>query len=115
MKSADQNSVKEELMSILLKKRGITKVQESAVARRSETSPMLLSYGQQRLWFLSELQTEATAAYHITAALRMDGTLNQVALRAALVQLTGRQASLRMNFHGAAGDPVVVLREPYDP
>jgi amino acid adenylation domain-containing protein len=115
MRSANQNSVKEELMSLLLKKRGITKVQERAVARRSETSPMLLSYGQQRLWFLSELQTEAAATYHITAALRLDGTLNQAALRTALVQLTGRQASLRMNFHGAAGDPVVVLREPYDP
>ena len=74
-----------------------------------------LSYAQQRLWFLSELQAEAGAIYSINAALRLEGELDRVALRMALRQLTGRQQSLRMNFRNVGGQPVIVLREPYDP
>src|SRR5215475_7066877 len=81
----------------------------------SQAGELSLSFAQQRLWFLCELQAEAGAAYNISAALRLEGGLEQAALRTALRQLTGRQQSLRMNFRNVGGQPRIVLREPYDP
>ena len=75
----------------------------------------VLSFAQQRLWFLSRLGEAAGAAYTISAAVELRGALDEAALRRALVLLTERQQSLRMNVATVAGDPVLRLREPYDP
>lgn len=64
--------------------------------------PVPASYAQQRIWFLS--QTEGgSAAYHISAALRLEGTLNSVALRGALDQIVNRHEVLRTVFENADG------------
>ena len=81
----------------------------------SREGELPLSFAQQRLWFLSALQSEVGATYNINAALRLYGEFDQAALRTALVQLTERQASLRMNFRNVGGNPVIALRKPYDP
>src|SRR5262249_56955573 len=64
----------------------------------SQVGDLPLSFAQQRLWFLAELQTGAATAYNISAALGLEGELHQGALRAALLELTTRQLSLRMHF-----------------
>ena len=74
-----------------------------------------LSFAQQRLWFLSQLQAPSDASYNVTAALRLRGALDEAALRQALRQLTERQASLRVNIRNRGGEPLIALGEPYDP
>lgn len=54
-----------------------------------------LSFAQQRLWFLDQLEGGSTA-YNICTAQRLLGSLNAPALRAAFVALQQRHASLRM-------------------
>ena len=83
--------------------------------RRERRLP--LSFAQQRLWFLAQLQErgEAAASYNIAAALRLEGALDVAALRRALRALTARQESLRVNIRSEGGSPQVVLGEPYDP
>ena len=76
-----------------------------------------LSFAQQRLWFLAQLQDggAAAASYNIAAALRLDGRLDVSALRRALCALTARQESLRVSIRSENGAPRIELTAPYDP
>lgn len=56
-----------------------------------------LHFTQQRLWFLDRLQGD-TQAYHLSLALRLEGTLQPSLLEQALRQLSDRQHSLRTVF-----------------
>jgi amino acid adenylation domain-containing protein len=71
-----------------------------------------LSYAQQRLWFLTELQPES-AFYNVSIGMRIRGPLNSTALSAALDALIMRHESLRTIFPDAGDGPVqVVLNSP---
>ncbi|WP_328489127.1 non-ribosomal peptide synthase/polyketide synthase [Streptomyces zaomyceticus] len=67
----------------------------TAAAPRPDRIP--LSYAQQRLWFLNRFEGPS-AAYNSPVALRMSGSLDRDALRAAIGDLTGRHESLRTVF-----------------
>ena len=56
-----------------------------------------LSYAQQRLWFLTQLQPDS-AFYEVATAMRIRGALNSVALAAAVETLVMRHESLRTVF-----------------
>ena len=49
-----------------------------------------VSYAQQQLWFLDQLNPEASRAYHIGAMLRLQGELDVAALRRALDRIVCR-------------------------
>lgn len=67
-------------------------------------NPLPVSFAQQRQWFLWQLDRESTA-YHIQAAVRFTGDLNQEALAAALTELVKRHDSLCSRFQlNAAGE-----------
>ncbi|MXV13476.1 non-ribosomal peptide synthetase, partial [Xanthomonas sp. LMG 8992] len=68
-----------------------------------------LSWAQQRLWFLDQLDHAAGAAYHIPAALRFSGALNRAALRASLDRIVARHENLRTTFVSAEGEPRQVI------
>ncbi|HLD67082.1 MAG TPA: amino acid adenylation domain-containing protein, partial [Pseudomonas sp.] len=61
-------------------------------------APLVLSFSQQRLWFLDQLDPSASTAYHMPASLLLRGTLDQVALKASLDRLVARHESLRTRF-----------------
>ncbi|WP_242688082.1 non-ribosomal peptide synthetase, partial [Photorhabdus stackebrandtii] len=67
--------------------------------------PLPLSFAQQRLWFLGQLDSAASQAYHIPAVLQLSGQLDPQALTAALDSLVARQASLRTHFTLVDGRP----------
>jgi len=78
--------------------------------------PITLTAAQQRLWFLAEQDSAALGAtYTISAALGVAGDLDEAALRRALMALTARHDSLRVNVRNASGTPEASLRDPYDP
>src|SRR5262249_5451791 len=56
-----------------------------------------LSFSQQRLWFLEQLQP-GTPAYNMAIALRLSGTLNVVALQESLQETVRRHEVLRTTF-----------------
>src|SRR6202521_1769347 len=66
------------------------------VADRSGVLP--LSWAQQRLWFLDQLDHAAGAAYHLRAGLHLQGRLDRGALRATLDAILGRHEALRTSF-----------------
>src|SRR5215470_4553484 len=56
-----------------------------------------LSFAQQRLWFLAQMEG-ASAAYHIPLNLRLKGKLHEAALRQALDRIVARHKCLRTRF-----------------
>jgi amino acid adenylation domain-containing protein len=69
--------------------------------------PLLpLSFAQQRLWFIAQLDAAAGAAYHIPAGLRLRGRLDSAALRRALDRIVERHEVLRTHFELIEGQAV---------
>ncbi|WP_155393962.1 non-ribosomal peptide synthetase, partial [Xanthomonas albilineans] len=60
-------------------------------------APRVLSFAQQRLWFLSQFEG-VSQAYHISGGLRLRGALETQALQRALDRIVVRHASLRTTF-----------------
>ncbi|MDP3718280.1 MAG: amino acid adenylation domain-containing protein [Acidobacteriota bacterium] len=72
--------------------------------------PLRLSFSQQRLWFLDQLEGRSPA-YNMPLSARLEGPLDQPALRRALDEIVRRHAVLRSNYVATAEEPQVVIRE----
>ncbi|MCP4660711.1 MAG: AMP-binding protein, partial [bacterium] len=82
------------------------------VARpRQEERP--LSFAQERLWFLDQLES-ASAAYNIAAAGRLDGLLDCGALEGALREIVHRHETLRTALVSTGGRPQLRIRGEAD-
>ena len=68
-----------------------------ARVRRDESGRLPLSFAQQRLWFLAQMEG-ASEAYHMPFGLRLKGELDRAALRRALDRIVARHEALRTTF-----------------
>ncbi|HYO58090.1 non-ribosomal peptide synthetase [Archangium sp.] len=83
----------------------------SAWVRMHRDGPPPLSFAQQRLWFLDQLQPGSNA-YNIPYALRLEGELKKGALERALEEVVRRHEILRASFESVKGEPVLCIAEP---
>jgi amino acid adenylation domain-containing protein len=77
------------------------------IPRRVSKDPTPLSFAQERLWFLEQLEP-GSAVYNICRASRLTGKLNIAALEASLTELLGRNEMLRSEIRIVDGRPVQV-------
>ncbi|MCP4656424.1 MAG: AMP-binding protein, partial [bacterium] len=70
-----------------------------------------LSFAQERLWFLDQLEP-GVAAYNMPAAVRLSGQLDPEALAASLADLAERHETLRTRFAARHGEPVQCIEPP---
>src|SRR5262249_23183847 len=74
----------------------------------SRDNDLPLSFAQQRLWFLDQLEG-GRATYNMYAAMRLLGGLNVAALACSLTALVQRHEALRTTFPTVQGVPVQVI------
>ena len=67
------------------------------------TKPLPLSWAQQRLWFIAQLEG-GSAAYHIPESVRFSGELCVTVLESALNTLVSRHETLRTTFQESNGE-----------
>ena len=85
--------------------------ERSVLPRLPAGSVPPVSFSQERLWFMEQLNP-GTTAYVMRAAVRLRGRLDLEALRAALDDLAARHDSLRMYFPASDdGQPLVRVAE----
>ncbi|MEH2059373.1 MAG: non-ribosomal peptide synthase/polyketide synthase [Nostoc sp.] len=79
------------------------------ILKRAENAEIPLSFAQQRLWFLDQLEPNS-ASYNIPVALRLVGTLNIAALEQSLIEIIHRHEALRTNFVTVDGKPSQIIQ-----
>jgi non-ribosomal peptide synthetase component F len=67
-----------------------------------------LSFAQQRLWFIDQLDP-GNSVYNFPAAVRLKGQLNVVALKQSLDEIVRRHEALRTTFAIVDGRPVQII------
>jgi amino acid adenylation domain-containing protein len=78
-----------------------------AILRRTSSDPAPLSFAQERLWFLEQLES-GSAVYNICRASRLIGQLNIAALEASLSEILRRHEILRSQIRIVDAHPVQV-------
>ncbi|MGY2196583.1 amino acid adenylation domain-containing protein [Pseudomonas gingeri] len=81
------------------------------IERVERGATQTLSFAQQRLWFLAQMDG-GSAAYHMPLNLRLRGRLQVPALERSLNQLVARHEALRTTFISVEGEPRQVIAPP---
>jgi len=77
----------------------------SIVSVERGDGPLPMSFAQQRLWFLSQMEG-VSEAYHIAGGLRLRGDLDRSALRQSLDRILVRHEALRTTFSQLDGEVI---------
>src|SRR5262249_31951189 len=88
--------------------RGAQWLEEPPITRVSRDGELPLSFAQQRVWFLCQLEP-GSALYNLPNALRLRGSLRITALEQGLGEGLRRNEVLRTNFPPNGGEPIQVI------
>jgi acyl carrier protein len=83
-------------------------LQAPPLERVSRDEPLPLSFAQQRLWFLEQLEP-GNPAYNIAVAVRLSGELDVTALERSFSEMVRRHEVLRTRFVVVEGEPQQVI------
>ncbi len=86
-------------------KRVAASVHETRIPRRDSSAEDPLSFAQQRLWFIDQLEP-GSSMYNIPLALRLTGPLDAAIFERSLSEVVRRHDVLRTTFWTVAGEPV---------
>ena len=77
----------------------------SGISKRKEDGPAPLSFAQERLWFLYQLEPDSPI-YNVHVVIHFEGSLNVSALTWSLTEIIHRHEILRTAFSQIEGKPV---------
>jgi len=104
------SSAKRALLEKRLRGQMTPEVKLPGIQRRMSFGPAQLSFAQQRLWFLDQVQPGPM--YNVPVAIRLRGELNQEALGHAINSVVTRHDALRTRFIVEDGTPLQTVAEP---
>jgi hypothetical protein len=96
----------------LLQQRAAAVSTADAIPRRLAGDPAPLSFSQQRLWFLDQLEPGAPT-YNAALPMLVRGPLDVAALRSALETVTARHEAVRTVFAVEGGEPAQVVLDDW--
>ncbi len=96
-----------------LQQRGLKRLNVQTIPRR-QTSDLPLSFAQQRLWFIQQLDP-SNSSYNVPSALRLRGRLNVAILERTLNEIVRRHETLRTTFTTNADKQPIQIISPFKP
>jgi hypothetical protein len=93
------------LFELRLKQKGLSTVNTQSIPKREDANSLPLSFHQQRLWFLDQLDP-GSPLYNIPVAILLTGPLSVKALEQSLNQIRQRHEVLQTRFTTVEGHPV---------
>ncbi|NEO94600.1 MAG: AMP-binding protein, partial [Moorea sp. SIO3G5] len=99
---------KAEIVAFLHNAKTATGCNLSPILPAPRDQDLILSFAQERLWFLNQLEGES-ATYNITSAWRLEGNLSVRSLEQALKEILRRHEILRTTFPRENGVPIQVI------
>jgi len=94
-----------ELLKLLLAEEGVSPSQGKRIKPREKDGPIPLSFAQERLWFLDQLEPNSSV-YNLSTAMRLHGVLNVDVLERSFQELVRRHEVLRTTFDFQDGQSV---------
>jgi hypothetical protein len=80
----------------------------SSIPKRDPSRNAPLSFSQQRLWFLDQLEPDSSV-YNITRGLRMSGPINSELVEQSFREIWRRHEALRTSFPIVDGEPIQAI------
>lgn len=105
---ANLSSEKRRLFDLYLQKEGVNLSELLITSQRRDSDHFPLSFAQQRLWFLDQLEP-GNPLYNNPSAIRLSGRLDLKALELSLNEIIRRHEILRTTFTAVDGQPVQVI------
>ncbi|HEY9404360.1 MAG TPA: condensation domain-containing protein, partial [Pyrinomonadaceae bacterium] len=102
------------LLQMLLKEKGRSVPQSPVIARRGTGGALPLSYAQERMWFLDQLEP-GSSFYNMFQAVSLRGQLNVAALEQTLGEILRRHEAVRTTFSNNEGQPVQTITLDHPP
>lgn len=84
---------------------------KNTIPRVPRDGSLPLSFSQQRLWFMDQLEKDSPA-YNMPSALRLKGELDRAALARSLTEIVRRHEVLRTSYALREGSPVQQIQPP---
>ena len=91
---------KNELLALLLEEEGIDVSPTQIIPRRQDSENLALSFSQQRLWFINQLEPDS-ACYNEPTGVRLRGPLDVSALKQNIREIGMRHEVLRTRYSTA--------------
>jgi len=89
-------------------KNSTSTVHDCALQHAPDRDKLPLSFAQQRLWFLDQMEPQ-NSFYNMPAAVRMRGELDAVALQKSINEIVRRHECLRTKFENQQGHPIQIV------
>jgi amino acid adenylation domain-containing protein len=102
---------KRRLLELLMLEEGVDLARLPIPPRQFDSASFPLSFAQQRLWFLDNLEP-GMPFYNMPLAVRLNGRLRVHLLERALSELVRRHEALRTSFPSVDGEPMQVIAPP---
>ncbi len=105
------SSEKLDLIALLLEKKGIAVPKINLISRRPEAGPCRLSFAQERLWFLHQLDP-SNVSYNLPGTIRLSGQLKVDVLEKSFREIIKRHEALRTTFAVVDATPIQIVNPP---
>lgn len=99
---AGLSPAKRALLELRLQKSGAKRLPAASITARASRDSAVVSFAQQRLWFLDRLEPDR-ASYNVPRAIRLTGALDVKALQRTLNDLIARHEPFRTRFSSIDG------------
>jgi amino acid adenylation domain-containing protein len=97
-----------------LRQKGIKSPQFQLIAKRGNDDHLPLSFSQQRLWFVQQLEPD-NYSYNMASAFQIKGKLNVTALEKSFNEIVKRHETLRTTFDIDSSKQPRQIINPYQP